>query len=231
MPNTHDMLNQIVSLYNQRNLKDAEIICRKVLEHEPDNANAHHFLGIIAWEVGELEFAKTCIEKSIALDPDNPSCYLNMGNVFQKENKYADSLKWYEKALDFEYSEKQKVYNSIGVAQTKLGRLEKAVTSLGKAIEQDPNYVEAHANISVAYKDMGQYEKALVSCERAIQLSPGFVPARWNRSILWFLKSDFSRAWPEYEWRWKRPQTPPKGYCFRSKVGRAGLSWENVVCV
>lgn len=216
---TYDMLKQIVTLYQKRNLRDAEILCRQILEKEPDNPDANHFLGIIAWEVGELEIAKNLIGKAIELNPDNSSCYLNMGNVYQKEKKYSESLIWYEKALGFGYAEKHKLYNSIGVALTKLGRLDEAIENIKRAVELDSNYVEAYNNLGDAFKQSGQIDRALQYCEKAIDIFPEFVPARWNRSILWFLKGRFSEAWQEYEWRWKRPQTPVR------KID-AGERWE-----
>lgn len=210
MNSTHDMLQEIISLYSRNNLRDAEILCRKILETEPENPDANHFLGVIAWNVGQLNIAKAQIKKAIDLNPNNPSCYLNMGNVFQQEGKYEESLKWYQKTLEYEYAEKRKVYNNIGVALTKLGRFYESAESFILALALDPYYVEAHNNLGEAYKKTGLIEKALQSCERALDIDPDFVSARWNRSILWFLSGDFKKAWPEYEWRWKRPQTPKR---------------------
>ena len=219
MINTYETLQKIVKLHAAGNLRDAEILCRQILENEPGNADANHFLGIIAYEVGNLKIAKEYLEKAIGLNPNNPSCYLNMGNIVHDEGKLEESMEWYEKSIAFNYGEKQKAYNNLGVALTKLGRLDEAVEQLKKAIKIDPKYYEAYNNIGETYKYLGMYREALESCENAIRLSPEFVAARWNRSMLWFLMGEFQKAWPEYEWRWKREQTPKR------KID-AGKKWE-----
>ncbi|NOX34927.1 MAG: tetratricopeptide repeat protein [Deltaproteobacteria bacterium] len=219
MINTYETLQKIVELHAARNFRDAEILCQQILEKEPDNADANHFLGVIAYEVGNFRAARDYLEKAVALNPDNPSCYLNMGNLVHAEGKFEESMEWYEKAIIFNYADNKKAHNNIGVALTRLGRLDEAIEKLKKAIEMDPQYFEAHNNIGETYKYLGMYEKALESCEMAIHLSPDFVPARWNRSMLFLLKGMFRQGWNEYEWRWKREQTPKR------KID-AGERWE-----
>lgn len=219
MNTTHEMLHQIVELHSQRNLKDAEILCRRILEKEPDNADANHFMGIIAYEVGRLDIARDYLEKAIRMNPDNPSCYLNLGNIVHEEGKYEESMAWYEKAIRLNYADKRKAYNNLGVALTRLGRLNEAVEAFKRSIELDPLYHEAHNNIGETYKFLGEYDRALESYEQAVRLSPEFVPARWNRSMLYLLKGDFEKGWAEYEWRWQRPNTPKR------KID-AGMIWD-----
>jgi hypothetical protein len=38
------------------------------------------------------------------------------------------------------------------------------------------------------------------------------VAAHWNRALAWLLMGDYARGWQEYEWRWQRPQTPPRPF-------------------
>lgn len=219
MINIHELLNKMVAFYGQKNLRETELTCRQILQHDPQNSDAHHFLGLIAWDVGKLDIAKHQIGTAIRLNPSNSSCYLNMGNVFQMEKKYEESLEWYQKALKADTPEKDKILNSIGVALTRLGRLKEAIENLSAAIELSPGYVDAHNNLGEAFKRSGRIEDALASCDKAIALHPQFVLARWNRSILLLLLGRLSEAWPEYEWRWKRPQA------IRRET-HAGHNWE-----
>ncbi len=205
-----EALSKIVELYGQGNLRDAEILCRRILEQEPENPDANHFIAIIACDVGNLSAAKDFLEKAIRLNPNNPSCYLNMGNIVQKEGDLKAAIQWYEKSIQMDYAGSKKAQNNMGVVLTQLGQYDVALDKLKTAIELDPHYHEAHNNIGETYKYLGQYDKALAACEACLKLSPDYVPARWNRSILWFLAGDLESAWPEYEWRWKRGQTPQR---------------------
>ena len=203
------MLQEVITLYSRKNLRDAEILCRKILAFEPDHPDANHFLGIIAYEVGNFPIAREYVNKALEFMPHNASCYLNMGNIVQSEGKFADSIKWYQEAINYDAVNK-KAYNNIGVALTKLGKLPQAVENLQKAIDLDPQYYEAHNNIGETWRYLGEYEKSFVSCERALSIIPDFVPARWNRSILLLLTGQFEEGWSEYEWRWKRANTPTR---------------------
>jgi len=42
-----------------------------------------------------------------------------------------------------------------------------------------------------------------------VRLKPDFAGAHWNRALAWLLAGDFEHGWPEYEWRWRRPESPP----------------------
>src|SRR5262249_49093070 len=44
--------------------------------------------------------------------------------------------------------------------------------------------------------------------EKALALKPDYVDAHWNRSLLWLLRGDLARGWPEYEWRWRMRTFP-----------------------
>lgn len=205
-----EALHEIIRLYEQRNLRDAEILCLRILEVEPDNSDANHFMGIIAFEVKNFPIARQYLEKAIKLNPDNPSIYLNMGNVIQSEGGFEESIQWYEKSIVCNDTDNKKAYNNMGVALTKLGRFTEAEECAKKAIKIDPSYFEAHNNIGEIYKDMGRFEDALAACEKALELAPQFVPARWNRAILLLLAGRLKEGFEEYEWRWKREQTPKR---------------------
>jgi Tfp pilus assembly protein PilF len=212
------MLQEVIALYSRKNLRDAEITCRKILALEPDHPDANHFFGIIAYETGNFPVAREYVNKALGFMPQNASCYLNMGNIVQSEGNFVDSIKWYQEAIKYDAAYKR-AYNNIGVALTKLGKLSQAVENLQKAIDLDPQYFEAHNNIGETWRYLGEYERSLVSCERALSIMPDFVPARWNRSILYLLNGQFEQGWAEYEWRWKRPNTPIR------KID-AGVMWD-----
>ncbi len=219
MTTIQETLQQVMELYNAGELRQAEILCRKVLETDPDNADAHHFIGVIAYDVQNFKAAEQYIQKAIELNPDNPSCYLNMGNVVHEQGRYEESIQWYERSVAFDYEANKKAYNNMGVSLTRLGRLEQALESLSKAVELDPAYFEAHNNLGETFKFSGMYDKAFEAYDRAIAIAPEFVPARWNRSMLLLLMGEFDQGWQEYEWRWKRPTTPKRAI-------DAGERWE-----
>ena len=46
-----------------------------------------------------------------------------------------------------------------------------------KAIQIQPNYVDAHYNLGIVLKELGEHQKAISCCEKAIQIQPNHVNA------------------------------------------------------
>ena len=103
-------------------------------------------------------------------------------------------------------------HNNLGLAQTDLGRFAEAEASYQQALRLNPSYVEAHVNLASACKEQGRLDEALAGYEMALRLDPGSVGAHWNRSLAWLAAGDYERGWAEYEWRWRRKQTPPRPF-------------------
>ncbi|MCD4678603.1 MAG: tetratricopeptide repeat-containing glycosyltransferase family protein [Desulfobacula sp.] len=211
MIDIEQILKKGVEFHTAGNYREAEMAYRQVLSIDPENPDAIHFMGVLAFHVNQNKIAKEFLTKAIKLTPDNAACYLNMGNVLQQEEDYEGAVKWYERSKALNPNNK-KVYSNLGVAFSKIGKLEASVASLKKSIKLDPCYADAHNNLSETYKFLGEYDKALDSSNKAISLVSNFVAARWNRSILLLLKGDLENGLAEYEWRWQRPQTKSRSF-------------------
>ncbi len=213
-----DTLQRVIEQYAAGNLQEAELGCRQVLSVDPDNPDAIHFLGVIAYKVGRLDIAKEYINRAIKLAPENAACYNNMGNVSQSEKDFEGAVHWYTQTIQRDPGN-QKAYNNLGVALTRLGRLEESALNFKTALKIDPNYVDAHNNLGETWRYLGEYDKALESTNKALSLSREYPMARWNRSFLYLLTGDFKKGWPEYEWRWRKPNVPVRKF-------ETGSAWD-----
>ena len=99
----------------------------------------------------------------------------------------------------------------MGAAQAQ-GQLADAVTHLQHALRLQPDYIEAYCNLGVLLQAQGHVEAAIAAFERALQYKPDFVQAHWNRAVAWLLSGNFQQGWREYEWRWRRPDSPPPAF-------------------
>ena len=64
------------------------------------------------------------------------------------------------------------VHYNIGHRHWLVGKNEEAVTELKKAIELDPNYVDAYIDLAVAHCQLGKHRDAISYCNKALQLKP-----------------------------------------------------------
>jgi protein O-GlcNAc transferase len=72
-----------VACHQAGRLADAESHYRQVLAIDPDHAETHHYLGILASQVGRGDIAIAMIAKAIALKGLEPSFHDSLGNAFK----------------------------------------------------------------------------------------------------------------------------------------------------
>jgi Flp pilus assembly protein TadD len=72
---------------------------------------------------------------------------------------------------------------SKAVEKTKKGHAEEAIALLEKAVELDPEYMEAHNNLAVRYMVSDQVERAIPHLRKAIELDPGSASVYANLSL------------------------------------------------
>ncbi len=196
-----EMLQMILNCLGSGNLHEAETLCRQILAASPDNPDATHILGIIAFNVRRYDAAKILIKRAIELMPHNPACYNNMGNVYQSEGEYSKAMVFYKKTIELS-PQHINAYSNLSVAYSKLGMLEKAYETLEYALRLDPSHSDRHPDLND-----GQFD---THSEKQVSRLPGYADARWNRALLLLLNGDFKKGWAEYEWRFMCAENPTR---------------------
>src|SRR5580700_912771 len=62
-------------------LREAEQLYRLILGQQPTHIGAIHFLGVMAYQEGRNDSAIDLIRKAIALRPNYPEAYINLGTA------------------------------------------------------------------------------------------------------------------------------------------------------
>lgn len=175
MINIQHTLKAVVEYLSQGKLHEAENGCRQVLAADPDQPDALHILGVIAFNVGRLDMAKEFIDRAIALFPQNPSFYINMGNVLQAMNLVPEAVAYYKKSLALS-PENPSANSNLGVAYKSMGLMEKAMETFDRALRQFERQPNAKAD-------------------------PAYADCRLNRALIHLVRGEFTPGWEEFEWR------------------------------
>ena len=88
-------------------------------------------------------------------------------------------------------------YNS-GWTHMLKGEYGNAINELRKAVEIDPNFVEANNAIGCAYAKKGDYDNAIEEFKKAIKIDPDYAKARYNLGKAYFRKGLYYNAIKEY---------------------------------
>jgi Flp pilus assembly protein TadD len=121
----------------------------------------------------------------------------------QREQSLADSLRAH--ALD---PKNAGISNNIGAILHDLGRDQEALSWLEKAVELQPDYVDALNNKASAQAELQQLADAAATYERAKTIDPDNARTTLGLAHLHLLKGNFEFGWAAREARWRVPDLP-----------------------
>ncbi|MBM86891.1 MAG: hypothetical protein CMQ41_00780 [Gammaproteobacteria bacterium] len=98
------------------------------------------------------------------------------------------------KRLTKKYPNDFRLFNLGGICSYKLEQHNKAIIQYRRAIELNPNFIDARINLGVVYKVLGNYDEAITEYRRAIDLNPQEFNALNNIGNLFLEKGDLKSA-------------------------------------
>jgi tetratricopeptide (TPR) repeat protein len=144
--------------------------------------------------INDSEKSIDCYAKSIQLNPNNASTYINLGDEKSKggirwRGDYRSAIVYLDKGIQLNPNDAH-AYFLRGVAKRYLNYRSikqniDAIVDLDKAIQLNPNDEHAYTIRGSAKRDIKDFEGAIVDYNKAIQLNPNLAYIYSNRSILY----------------------------------------------
>jgi protein O-GlcNAc transferase len=163
-------------------LRQAEERYRQVLQVEPGNADALHYLGVMASQMGKNESSVELMRKSIEADPSNALYYNNLGKVLNEQGKLDEAIASCNKALSLK-PDYAMAHNNLGNALREQRNLDQAIASYCQALSFAPDFPEALNNLGVALKEQGKLDEAVASFRKAISVKADYAMAHNNLGV------------------------------------------------
>ena len=180
--NQKKLLNKAVQLQQINNLFEAKIICKTILDAEPNNAEANHLLGVIFLQFDDYSGAIELFNKAIISNSKNAIYYSNKGTALQKLMKFDEAISCFDKAIALKSDYMTALYNR-GNLRFELKQFESAVKDYEKAIKIDPNFPDVFCNLGNALSQLGLYDSAILKYQIAIKLNPNYYEAYLNKGV------------------------------------------------
>lgn len=136
-----------------------------ILQDDPQNADALHFSGVLAYQCGDADKAVALIRQSLEINPAQASAYNNMGNILRGTDRNRDAIEAYFEALKVDPHHSD-AWCNIGVLMRNIGQLDKALEALGNAVEHNPDHAESWHNMGICLATMGRVEEAAEALRR-----------------------------------------------------------------
>ncbi len=160
---------------------DALATLDKVLQRDPQNAEAFYMAGRVALDKGDTTNAVASLQKSVKIDAGNADAWFFLGRIYSNRNNTI-ALQFFDNALrvDSTYLEAQEFK---AVFYKRRGQFDKAFEIYHDLILRDPDYANAYFDMGVIYLEQDSFSKAYDNFNIAIKVDPIFVKAYYYRGI------------------------------------------------
>jgi tetratricopeptide (TPR) repeat protein len=182
----------------------------EIVEQYPDNADAYYGLGRVRSARRDLGGAREAYRKATELFPDFGAAHYALAltnRTLGKADQAEEQFRLYEKNKtgvpptgDPLLGEVRALNHSAtyqvqyGAELERQGKLEESAAAHEKALEIDPNLVQAHINLIELYGRLGQFEKAEEHYRASIRIDPGSAESYYNYGVLLLSAEKYSQA-------------------------------------
>ena len=178
-----EKFQQAVAFHQAGQLAQAERICKQILTYNSQNAEAFHFLGIIACQTGKYPVAVDLIIHAIEIDSKQSPFYYSLANALREQGKFMEAIEAYQQAIRIQPNHAD-AYNNLGTIFINQNRIDDAIEAYQQAIQIQPNQGEAYYNLGNALHRQEKLEEAIEAYQQAIQIQPNYVDAYNNLGVV-----------------------------------------------
>ncbi len=157
-------------------LDQAKAIYLKILEKNPNHAEALHLLGLIAHQSGNHLQAVRMISRAILLNPANAIYHYNMGVSLSDMGKKNEAIVSFRHAIERYPRSAEAWYNLANLLKEK-GNFKESLECYRKATEAKPGYAAAYFNMGRLLREQKRLGEALDVLNKAVQHRPNHAPS------------------------------------------------------
>ena len=201
--------------------EDAYRIYTRVLDLEPNHADALHFMGLLAHEQGSDADALRLMAHSVALAPDHAGFRTNLGNLLLDTERFEDAEREYRQALVLD-PDRPDALNNYAVLCKGLDRLAEAERCLLRALELSPEFTGARNNLARLYLQLGRIDESVKQACEALARDPSGAPTREMLGYAYCKSRRFDEAAQVYrDWLAEEPDHPKALHHLAACTGQA----------
>jgi tetratricopeptide (TPR) repeat protein len=163
-----------------------------ILKKYPYSTVALNSLGAEFMARNEDNKALTYYNDAIRLSPDNYKAYYNRGLLFVKNNRHAEAISDFSKAIGIK--DYTKAYAARADVYAKEKEFTKAIRDAEMALNKDPNNTIANYVLANTYSDLNRLDKAMDHYNKAIALNPMEPTFYFRRAIVHGKQQHFDKC-------------------------------------
>lgn len=154
------------------NVQQARTMYTRIASEHPDNAMAHHRLGVLAGKAGNYQEAMQHLNRARQVGGDTPDLLCDIGYLHYLQNEHAAAESFLRAAITADPHHKR-AQNTLGMVLAEDGRFNEALASFRRAVSE----AEALSNLAYVQVQLGEFEQAEANYHRALSLDQSLKPA------------------------------------------------------
>jgi tetratricopeptide (TPR) repeat protein len=171
MDTTSQRLARGFELHTAGRLAEAEALYRGVLDEAPRQADALHFLGLLAHQKGRHGEAIDLLDRALAACGPHPMIHSNLGAVHLAAGSWHGAVAHCREAVRLAPG-LAAAHSNLGLALLRLGEPEEAAGAFRETLRLAPGHTDARCSLGVALHRLGKLPEAEAHLREAVHLAP-----------------------------------------------------------
>jgi tetratricopeptide (TPR) repeat protein len=166
-------LQQALAYCDRQEWQQAIVACQRVLEIEPNSAEAYKIWGNALQRSGKTAEAMGYYAKAIAIQPDLAEVYANLGSLYAGQKQWQQAIEYYQKAIIIN-PKFAGAYENLAKVYQQLKETSKFWQYHHQALSLEPERAKGKDHILLAdwLREDNQLEQAIVHYRYGIKLEP-----------------------------------------------------------
>lgn len=174
-----ETLEQALRHHRAGRFEDAEALYSHILESDPNQPEALHWLGVMELQRGHCQKAVELIQRALAGNPEYAEAHNNLGLALQEQQRLSEAERAFREALRFAPADAV-VYLNLGFTLKCQGKLTEAASAFEQACALNPDNAEALNEWGMALRALERLPHAIAAFERAVAAHPDAIQCRRN---------------------------------------------------
>jgi len=205
-----EMYSEGCDCFDSGNYIKAEALLKDVLRHNPNLADVHNKLGVIANLAGKLKDASEHFERAVLLNPRYTEAALNLAITYNEMGQSDKAALLFDNMSRAAAERTGKLdpfaAGKIANEHFKLGKIylefsmpEEAIEEFHKALKLRGDLPDVLTRLGVCMRDKGDLGQAVTYLKRAKDANPGFYSALVQLGLTYHLMGKDKEAFEEWE--------------------------------
>jgi tetratricopeptide (TPR) repeat protein len=179
-------------------LAEAERLYHDILAQHPQQPEALHWLGVIAYQTDRPDQAFSLWRQALVFNPNDANLHNSLGTGLKDQGNFEEAVSHLQQALALN-PDHYIAHTNLGQVLFDLGDLQTALYHWQQAIRLNVNYAPAHNGLGILYKQQGDLEQADYHAQQAIALDPNDASFHNTLGGIWQDRGDWEAAVCHYQ--------------------------------